>query len=138
MAIDAQMIFSDSQVVSTTADSTNVFDLSAATDLLPGNPLYVVLHIISGQTITNETFDVALVTDDNAGLTSDSTLGSFPQINTTASAATGKVYVLPWTDPAGSGERYIALKYTVAGTAPNMTFTAYLTDAPPRGNYTRS
>ncbi len=115
MILDAQALFSDLQAITATAVSTNAYDLKlAATDVGTGERLYVVLSV--GVAFTDSGSDstvaCALVTDDNAALSSATavqTLGTFAALS-----AVGTKLVVPIASNL-TLERYIGVSYTVAG-----------------------
>ena len=125
MAImDRTALFSDGQAVTATAASTNVVDLgstnglgghyTADRGLGPAIPLEVAVT----QSFNNLTsLTISVETDDNAAFSSPTTVFTSPAY-TLAQVAAGAKYLLPDALPAGVSERYVRMKYTVAGTAP--------------------
>ena len=127
MYLDANHLFSDAQALTTTAASTNVVDLGSDSNLGIGNPMAVVLviDVAADGTTGDETYAVAVQTDDNDGFSSATQIGS---ITITRGDAAGTKYVA--LIPADATcERYLRLNYTLGGTTPTVTVTAFLTAA---------
>lgn len=125
--IDSRLEFSDAQSVTATAASTNVIDLSQDRNVGPGRVLYVVVHVDVAVGGTSPTYDIDLETDDNSAFSSATVIGSFVQITDTNGTAGAKFYI---TIPADN-EEFLRLNYTVGGTSPTGTFSAYITDQEP-------
>jgi hypothetical protein len=113
--------FSDGQPVTATAASTNTVDLGPiATGVTRdiGLGTAIPLSIAITQSFNNLTsLTISVECDDNASFTSATTVYTSPAY-TLAQVASGAKYLLPDAIPAGTNERYVRLKYTVAGTAP--------------------
>jgi len=127
MIMDASLLFSDGQAVTATAASTNVIDLGA-TGTIFGASSAVVRDIGAGSRVplvitVTESFNnltsiiVTIETDDNSSFSSATTVWTSPTY-TLAQLATGAKYLLPDVIPVGVNERYVRLKYTLAGTTP--------------------
>lgn len=129
MLIDSRLEFSDSQALTATAVSTNVVDLGSDRDIGPGRSLYLVLSVdvAADGANGNETYAVALQSDDDAGFGSPSALVS--RSFAAAELAKGSQPVIPL--PLAN-ERYLRLSYTLGGTSPSVTLSAWLTDQEPR------
>ena len=122
MAImDRTALFSDGQAVTATTASTNVVDLgSHDIDYSRDNGLgtAIPLEVAITQSFNNLTsLTISVETDDNASFTTPTTVFTSPTY-TLAQSASGAKYLLPDALPAGINERYVRMKYTVAGTAP--------------------
>lgn len=128
MIMDRTGLFSDGQAITATAASTNTIDLGATGTPYGGTALVrnvghgnhvplVVTVTQSFNTLTSLTISVE--TDDNAGFSSASTVWTSPAY-TLAQLAAGAEYLLPDAIPASVKERYVRLKYTVAGTNPTL------------------
>lgn len=124
MIMDRTGLFSDAQAITATAASTNLIDLGpigsgVTRDIGHGTEVPIAIAIT--QAFNNMTsLTISIETDDNAAFSSASTVWTSPaytlaQIN---AAAAGTKYLLPDGMPGGTAERYVRLKYTVAGTAP--------------------
>lgn len=124
MIVDNTLVLSDSQAVTATAGSTNVIDLGApgtayggvaalTYDIGKGTDIEIVVEVTEAfATLTSLT--VSLETDDNAAFSSPATVASGPAI-AAASLTLGYVFNYPARIPVGTNERYMRLKYTVAG-----------------------
>lgn len=124
MYLDAQAQFSDAQALTVTAASTNLIDLGGDHNFGIGEPMSIVIvvDVAADFTTTDETYVVDLQTDDNAGFASAASLGSATILG---GSAAGSKFVIPV--PADSrGERYIRLNYTLGGTSPTVSLTAFM------------
>jgi len=138
MLLDAQHQFSDSQALTATALSTNVIDLSADRSIGNGEPMCIVFNVevAADQTTGDEdyTFDVEYAS--NAGITTGRKLIGrriFESGTPTAPAedadllVAGFKFVIPIPPAALSeSEQYLGVRYTLAGTTPSITVSAYL------------
>jgi hypothetical protein len=115
MIEDKQLMFSEAQAITATANSTNVVDASVVRNLGVGQPLYIFILVTEAFTDTgsDSTVAVSLVTDDNAALSSVATVASIVTLAALTAAGTLHFYRLP-VALATPYERYIALAYTVA------------------------
>lgn len=125
MYIDGQQLFSDSQALTATAVSTNIIDLGADRDIGIGDPLaiVVVVKVALDRVTGDETYTVTVQADDNASFTSAITVVG-PVSLLAYTAGTKFIINLP---PDKLTERYIRLNYTLGGTTPTGTITAFLT-----------
>lgn len=129
MIMDATTLFSNAQAVTATAASANIVDLGAtgtvygAATAIPrdiGKGASVPLKVSVVESFNNLTsLTVSVETDDNAGFASLRTVWTSPAYPL-ADLATGARLLLPDSIPLGTDERYVRLKYTVAGTAPTL------------------
>lgn len=124
MIFDSTALFSDAQAVTATAASTNLIDLKAngtvygaaaalSRDLGKGNDVPILVQVVETfATLTSLT--VTVETDDNASFSSAKTAWTSPAIPAATLVAGYKfpINCLPF----GTDERYVRLKYTVAGT----------------------
>lgn len=127
MIMDRTLLFSDGQAITATAASTNVVDLGATGTVYGassaivrdvGNGNVVEMHCGVTQSFNNLTsLTITIETDDNAAFSSAQTVWTSPAY-TLAQLAVGAKQLLPTSLPVGTNERYVRLKYTVAGTAP--------------------
>lgn len=138
MILDAQHQYSDSQALTATALSTNVVDLGADRSIGNGEPMCVVFNVevAADQTTGDEdyTFDVEYASD--AGLTTARKLIGrriFESGTPTAPAedadllVAGFKFVIPIPPAALSeSERFLGVRYTLAGTTPSITVSAHL------------
>ena len=118
MILDSQALYSDDQVITTTADSTNTLDLAKNSG--PGQPVRILIQVtatfVGGTSIT-----IDLETDDNASFTSLSTIASTPTI-LTASLVAGYKFSINFIPDLM--ERYSRLEYTVSGSYTPGSITA--------------
>ena len=138
MILDGQLQFSDDQALTATAVGTNVIDLSVDRSVGNGEPMAVVFNIgvAADQTTGDEdyTFEVEYASDA-AQTTGRQLIGRrvYESGTPTAPAQDAdllgvgyKVIIpIPPTDLSES-ERYIGVRYTLAGTTPSVTVSAYL------------
>ena len=129
MIMDRSLLFSDGQAITATAASTNLVDLgetgtpyggsALVRDVgLGGNSVPLVVTVTeSFNTLTTLTISIEM--DTTAAFSSPTTVWTSPAY-TLAQLAVGAKYLLPDAIPAGVNERYVRLKYTVAGTAPTL------------------
>lgn len=129
MLMDRSLLFSDGQAITATAASTNVVDLGA-TGTVYGASSPIVRDIGKGgsvplycgvtQSFNNLTsLTITVETDSDSAFGSPTTVFTSPAY-ALADLATGARYLLPDSIPVGTAERYMRLKYTVAGTAPTL------------------
>lgn len=126
MIFDTNLLFSEDQAITATANSTNIVDFGAmgtvpgegaalTRNLGAGTPLPFILQVTEAfNNLTN--LQIELVTSANADLSSGTTLID----ETILLAALVAGYKLPHrylTDKAM--ERYLGVTYTVTGTAPS-------------------
>jgi hypothetical protein len=125
MILDAQQKFSDAQALTASAASTNSIDLIAARDLFAGEDLVVLISVDVAADVAdaNETYAFALQTDDNSGFSSPTTLAS--RTIAGAELTAGSKHTIPVPAEADV-EQYIRLSYTLGGTTPSITVTAFL------------
>jgi hypothetical protein len=139
MILDAEHQFSNSQALTATALSTNVIDLgSVDRNIFNGEPMGVVVNVevAADQTTGDEDYTFSVETASDSGITTARKLLArriFESGTPTAPAedadllVAGFKFVLPL--PMGTlaeAERYLALRYTLAGTTPTITVSAHL------------
>jgi outer membrane cobalamin receptor len=112
MLLDAQLLFSDLQAVTATANSTNLIDTLAARDIAAGEDLYVTC-VVTTTTVSagSTTLTITLETDDNSSFSSATTLYTTSAIPkaTLVAGYRALAFKLPRYT-----ERYLRLVYTVA------------------------
>lgn len=128
MLLDTQLLFSNAQALTATADATNVVDLSVAREIGDGRPLslFIQVSVAADATTGDETYAVSITTDDNASLTSDTVVVgpiNLPRAILTANSL--HEIRLPAKGLA-NWERYMGVVYTLGGTTPTVTLTAWL------------
>jgi len=125
MIYDAQNLFSSAQALTATADATNVIDLSQVRHIADGTPMSVYIHVgVAANTAdADETYEFLVRSDDNASLTSDTTIAS----RTIAGSALtlNSLHEIPLPQNA-TFERYLGVVYTLGGTTPSITVTTWL------------
>lgn len=115
MIFDAQAIFDQDVALTATRNSTNVMDLlRAGEDIGGGEPLYLVFIVTTILDSAGEaaTLQIALVTDDNASLSSPATIMDQPALITEATLVTGYM-IAQHVKPFAAMERYLGVVYTV-------------------------
>ena len=127
MYIDSRLEFSDAQALTATAASTNVVDLSSDRDIGPGRSMWVVisLDVAADDADANETYVADLETDSTSAFSSATTIASVTIARGTA-AGTKFVIGMPFAN-----EQWLRLNYTLGGTTPTVTLSAWLTDQDP-------
>lgn len=138
MYVDADLEFSDAQALTATAVGTNVVDLSVDRSVGNGEPMAVlfVVEVAADQTTGDEdyTFEVEYASDA-AQTTARQLIGRriFESGTPTAPAQNADLLVagfsfaipIPPTTLAES-ERYLGIRYTLAGTTPTITCSAFV------------
>lgn len=129
MILDTTALFSDAQAITATAVSTNVFDLKATGTVYGaaaaltrdiGKGADIPLQITVTETFNNLTsLTITIETDDNVGFSSAKIVSTSIAF-TLAELAIGNRLLLPERFPAGTNERFVRLRYTVAGAAPTL------------------
>jgi hypothetical protein len=123
MILDQQLIFSDAQVLTATANSTNLVDQGASRDLGRGVRLTFIMHVsaVSG---TSPTIAALLVgADDAAFATNKITLAT---IATLSPPVANTIYRAVPASLPNTPKRYLRVEYTIGGTTPSVTVTATL------------
>lgn len=112
MFLDAQLLFSDVQVVTAAAGSTNTIDLSAVRDIGTGADLYVFVSVDVAMTDSgsDSTLTVALEGDSTTTITPDGTQDLFTIPAVTAAGSIFYAKLSPGSAPLQY--QYIRLKYT--------------------------
>lgn len=133
MIVDAQECYSSSQAFTATAASTNFIDHQADRDLSIGEPqaLVVVLEVAADGANSDETYSLAWQTDDNSSFSSAATLAT---ITIPRGTAAGTRYVA-LAAPDTTFERYTRLNFTLGGTTPSVTISAYTVPVKALENY---
>lgn len=132
MILDDQNTFSDSQVLTVTANSTNVIDqtplggiptANLVRDFATGNDVYV--YAVCRTTFAGGTsMSVSLVSDDNSALSSP-TIHFTSQVIALAALVAG--FEFKFEAPPANYERFLGLVYTIVGTmSGGSAISAYL------------
>lgn len=122
MIQDKELLFSDGQALTATADSTNVHDLVTAFDMASGEKLVWFLHCDVALAGTTPTLDISLVTSADSGLGTPTTIIAHPQLTALAVGSLIQ-YVLPPGDSI-TWLQYVGVIYTLGGTTPTVTLTS--------------
>jgi len=125
MIIDSRLEFSDAQALTATAVSTNIIDLSSDRDVGVGEPLWLVISCDVALAGTSPTLDIDLQTDSAAGMSSPTVIMS--SVQKTAMAAGDKIVLAV----PNANEQFLRVNYTIGGTTPTVTLSAWLTDQEP-------
>lgn len=127
MIIDTLLEFSDAQALTATADSTNVVNLGGDFDVGVGQPLYLVVQVdVALDAGTgDETYVVELETDSVAAMSSSAIINTFTFTRGDA-AGTRQFQAV-----ASANEQFLQVVYTLGGTTPTGTFSAWLTSEQP-------
>lgn len=123
MILDGQLLLSDSQALTASGASTNLVDKGGAFSMADGEPmaLVVTVDVAADFTTTDETYAVAVQTDDNSSFSSAATLVTRTLVATDRAAGSRIILPLP---PGTVPERYLRAYYTLGGTTPSITVTA--------------
>lgn len=122
MLLDQNGVLSEKQAVTTTAASTNVVDLTAAGNFVPGAIFALCRVDVDFAGLTS--MKVALETAANSNFSDAVELASADFL---AAALTANKSLLAVAIPAGV-KRYLRAKYTVTGTATAGKVSCFLTD----------
>lgn len=125
MILDKNLQVSTAQVLTATAASTDTIDLKQDRDIGIGEPMYVVVNILSVSG-TSPTLAIALQTDSTSAFGSAVTIASTPAATPVANTQ----IVIPFPR---ANNRHLRLNYTVGGTSPSIAIDAYLSAVPPPG-----
>jgi hypothetical protein len=138
MILDGQLQLSSSQALTTTAVATNVIDLGLDRSMGTGEPLAVVVtvEVAADQTTGDEDYQFDIETSSDAAQTTAVQLLNrrvFESGTPTAPAQDADLLVAGFkfvmnVPPAklSETERYLGLRYTLAGTTPTITVSAHL------------
>lgn len=135
MAImDAQLLFSDAQAITSAAASTSYVDLGAAQNVAVGRPLYVLvtLDVAMTDASSDSELDVILYYDSTTTFTPDAQVRL---LRIPAASAAGSKFVAPLPNFSGSSTeyRYIKLYYDPQdGNLSTGTVTAGIVLDPPQ------
>lgn len=112
MLLDAQLLFSDGQAVTSTANSTNIIDTAAARDIAAGEDLWVVCVVTEAATASGSaTVTFSIETDDNSGFSSPTAIYTTPAIGKATLSLGARAFS---TKLPRYSERYLRVVYTVA------------------------
>lgn len=130
--MDKQTLLSNAQALTTTAFSTNTYDLGVARDLGPGDlDIEILIRVIAALTGgTSVSFE--FVTSANADLSSPNVIVATPAI-AAASLLAGTEWLriqIPTISLAAQVQRYIGFRFTIVGTFSAGTVTGGFILAP--------
>lgn len=132
MILSANLKFSDDQALTATAVSTNVIDLGApgtvlgapaalTRDVGKGTPVPIVIQLTADSGGTTPTINAALQMDTTDGFSSPTTV----ETTSTLSGGVAGDQLTLYFMPEKVTERYIRLNYTLSGTSPTYTVSAF-------------
>lgn len=125
MYVDALLLLSDAQALTATGNSTNVIDLGNTTprrDISAGEPMALAVGVDVAAVGTG-TYSFAVIQSDNADLSDPDVLAS--REVAAGQLSVGSVHQLP-IPPGSITKRYLGATYTLGGTSPGLTATAYV------------
>ena len=127
--IDKQLVLSDGQDLTASAESTYYVDLSVARDIGKGQQLYVVVGVktVMDSAAEAATLTIALQNDDDTSFTDTKSLLTTQAYAESVLTAGRQPIVIPI--PPDCDQRYLRLYYTVGGE--NFTsgeIDAFITD----------
>lgn len=124
MIVDNQLTFSDVQVLTGTAASTNSIDLGSIRQIGVGYPMAILVTVgVSADfTTTDETYSINIQTDDNSAFSSPATVST--NVITAANLTAGSIAVI--AVPTSGLERFVRVNYVLGGTTPSVTVSAFL------------
>jgi hypothetical protein len=138
MILDAQNLFSDAQAITVDVVGTNVIDLGVDRAIGAGEPMCVLfsVDVAADQTSSDEdyTFDVEYASDA-AQTTARKLVGravfesgtpDAPALNADLLVAGFQFYIPIMPSKLALSERYLGIRYDVAGSSPTITMTAAL------------
>lgn len=123
MILDSQTELSNAQALTATADSTNYIDLGSDRDIGRGVPqaLVILVETAADTASGNETYQFQVETDDNTSFSSSTIIADRTIAGSALTA--GSRHVIPL---GHSNERYLQGVYTLGGTTPSVTISAYI------------
>ena len=131
MFIDSYLRVSSSQALTATAVSTDKIDLGAPTvrnQIGDGEAMGFGMAVIVAADFTtgDETYQFDVVSDEDSALGSPTVHASY--VRTAAQLTLGSLHFFPFPqDQLQLAERYIGMRYTLAGTTPTITVTTWFT-----------
>lgn len=119
MILDTQALLSDDQLITTTADSTNIIELPKRS--YEGKPMRVLIQVTVADFAGGTSIAFDLETDALAAFGSPADIANIAAI-TTANLTVGTKINIPFMPR--SNEEFIRLEYTVVGTMTAGAITA--------------
>ena len=120
MYVDKKQAFSDGQVLTTTAVSTNVIDLGVDRNIGPGEHMAVMVSSSVDAGGTAPVLSFSIQSSPNENMSGSTVIGTSEEVT---SIKAGQKIVLPL---GLTNERYLRLNLTTGGTSPTHTIDAYL------------
>ena len=127
MYVDAQQKYSDAQALTVTAVSTNAIDHSQDRNFGIGKPMAIVITVTVAAGGTTPTMQATLQADTTSAFGAPVTVAATGVLTGTQMAA-GAKFILPVPADLLTA-RFTRLNYTMGGTSPTVTVTAWLTPA---------
>lgn len=130
MMLDS-LALSASQALTSTAPSTNCYDTGVtqgvARQLGIGEPIVILLHthVPADFTSGDESYSVTVQVADDSAFTSPTSLGTYAFAASQLTPARDQTIGLPRT----GWKRFLRLNYTLGGTTPSWTVSAYVQPA---------
>lgn len=131
MILDDTLVLSDAQAITATARSTNIIDLGAAgtayghaaalaRDVGKATDIPILVTVVEGfNNLTS--LAVQLEVDDDPAFGSPTVVAAGPAVTLASGGlGLGRVINFPAQLPEGTNERFLGLRYTVAGAAPTL------------------
>lgn len=126
---DAQDTFSTAQALTVTVASTNILDFGPqGKNLSPGESMSVVVlvTVAASQVNGNETYAFVLVGADDTGFSVNVTTYDTVTIPRGTAAGVKFVYTIAPLETRALTNEYYKLTYTLGGTSPGVTVTAWM------------
>jgi len=124
MFIDKLLLLSDAQAVAATGVSGNTVDLLAANTTIGDGEAVGVGFTVDVAAVGTGTYTFDLISDDVSSLASPTVLASRTILAADLTAGSAHFIGFP---PGTPLERYIGMRYTLGGTSPGLTVTAWVT-----------
>lgn len=122
--LDAQNCYASAQTLAASGASTNIIDHSEDRNLGIGTAMAILISVTAiDATSGDETYTVQPQADDNAGFGSPLPIGGLVTILRSIAVPAQIAVPMP---PDLSFERFSRLNWTLGGTTPSITYSAYL------------
>ena len=125
MILDGQHKLSNSQALTATAASTNLYNGGSDRNVGIGEPMAVLINVevAADFTTTDETYQFDIQTDTVENFASPTVIASRVIAAAALTAGSFHVLVLPKDT---SAEQFLRMNYTLGGTTPTVTVSAHL------------
>lgn len=126
MIIDKRGTFDDAHAYTGSAASTDYLDLQSDRDIGVGQMVWMTVQLDAAADSANgdETYSLALQTDDNSSFSSASDIAT---ITIPRGTAAGTRYCIGFPR---ANEQYVRTYLTCGGTTPSVTLSTYIGDQP--------